>query len=59
MILYTYIIDPEPIQVGSGFLFLEILHPFLAISNQLPIFAALSEKSKDGEVGERLKPVVC
>jgi hypothetical protein len=52
-------IDPELVKTSSGFLFLYFMHPFLAIRTPLPIFATLSEKSKDGEVDERLKSVVC
>ena len=42
-----------------GVLFWAFFNQFLAVSLRKHIFATLSEKSKDGEVGERLKPVVC
>ncbi len=44
---------------GWGVFILAFFNQFLAVTLRKHIFAPLSEKSKDGEVGERLKPVVC
>ena len=41
------------------FIFSGFVVTFLAVTLSPPIFATLSEKSWNGEVGERLKPVVC
>ena len=49
----------HPVFTRRDVLFYEFFNQFLAVKLRKLIFAPLSERSKDGEVDEWLKSVVC